>query len=96
MRYTVEIASIVWEIGRSFRGKQMEKSVLKQDLTPYHLRCGTGSCPAVFALSDGNLLIIGKRPSQALAKQVEGKIAADEFAVILSPEYLINLCVSVE
>ena len=65
----------------------MSKNDLKE-ITPGHLRCGTGTCPAVFKLSDGNLVIIGKRASGDIAALLEGRIGADEAAVIISPEYL--------
>jgi hypothetical protein len=64
---------------------------VKEEITPSHLRCIPGSCPGVYALSDGNLLIIGKKPSDSLYKQVEAKIADDEFAVVLSPEFFQNV-----
>ena len=64
---------------------------LKDEITPSHLRCMPSACPAVYALSDGNLLIIGKKPSKELRMQIEGKVADDEFAIVLSPEYFKNL-----
>ncbi|HEY7646916.1 MAG TPA: hypothetical protein VH858_17885 [Hyphomicrobiales bacterium] len=69
----------------------MKDTVLKEEITPEHLKCIPGSCPAVYTLTDGNLLIIGKRPSDTLMRQVEGKVASDEFAVVLNPEYLQRL-----
>jgi hypothetical protein len=72
-------------------GASNEKLTIAEELTPSHLRCMPASCPAVFTLSDGNLLIIGKKPSEELRKQVEGKVADDEFAVVLSPEFFKNL-----
>ncbi len=66
----------------------MQKKIqVKEEITPTHLRCMPASCPAVYTLSDGNLLIIGKKPSEDLSRQVQEKIADDEFAVVLSPEY---------
>ena len=64
---------------------------LKDEITPSHLRCLPASCPAVFTLSDGNLLIIGKKPSEELQKQVKGKVGDDEYAVVLSPEFFKNV-----
>jgi hypothetical protein len=64
---------------------------LKDEITPHHLRCFPASCPAVFTLSDGNLLIIGKKPSEELQKQVKGKVGDDEYAVVLSPEFFKNV-----
>jgi hypothetical protein len=70
------------------KGETMPKKIeIEKEITPSHLRCFAGSCPAVYTLSDGNLLIIGKKPSDTLYKQVEAKVADDEFAVVLSPEF---------
>jgi hypothetical protein len=74
--------------GENEQGLRIE---IKDEITPSHLRCFQASCPAVFTLSDGNLLVIGKKPSDELRKQVEGKVADDEFAVVLSPEFFKNL-----
>ena len=60
---------------------------IEKEITPKHLRCSLGGCPAVLELSDGDLLIIGKALSADLLKQVEGRIAGDELAIKLSPEF---------
>lgn len=60
---------------------------IKEEITPSHLRCSYGGCPGVFKLSDGDLLIIGKAIPAELLKQIEGRIAGDEIAVKLSPEF---------
>jgi hypothetical protein len=60
---------------------------IKQEITPAHLRCSIGGCPAVFELSDGDLLIIGKVLSPDLLKEIKERVSADEFAVKLSPEF---------
>jgi hypothetical protein len=64
---------------------------ISEELTPLHLRCVPCSCPAVYRLENGNLLIIGKRLSPEQAAEVIGKIAADEEAVVISPDYFANL-----
>jgi hypothetical protein len=64
---------------------------VNEEITPFHLRCVPCSCPAVYTLSDGNLLIIGKKPNDDLYKEVEGKVADDELAVVLSPDFFVNL-----
>lgn len=61
------------------------------DLTPPHLRCSYGGCPAVLALSDGDLLIIGKKLPADLSRQIEEKVAKDEFAVKINPEFFKKL-----
>jgi hypothetical protein len=42
-------------------------------------------------LSDGNLLIVGKRPSDQLYKQIRNNVSDDEFAIVISPEFFQNL-----
>jgi hypothetical protein len=68
-----------------------EEVEIKEEITPTHLRCVGGSCPSVYRLSDGNLLIVGKRPSAVLSQQIQGKVTSDEFAIVLDPDYLQNL-----
>ena len=60
---------------------------IKKEITPSHLRCSIGGCPGVFTLSDGDLLIIGKALSPDLLEQVAGRVASDEIALKLSPEF---------
>jgi hypothetical protein len=69
----------------------MEKIELTEEITPHHLRCVPASCPAVYSLSDGNLLIIGAKPSADLLEEIKGKIGANEDAVVLSPAFFQNL-----
>jgi hypothetical protein len=64
---------------------------LVKEITPPHLRCIPASCPAVYTLEDGNLLIIGKKPSSELNAEVKHKVGDDEYAVVLSPEFFQNL-----
>lgn len=60
---------------------------IKKEITPRRLRCSMGGCPGVFILSDGDLLIIGKALSPDLLEQVSGRVANDEIALKLSPEF---------
>jgi hypothetical protein len=64
---------------------------VSQELTPAHLRCSWGGCPSVFSLSDGQILIIGKKPSLDLYSQVQHKVADDEFAIVVSCDLLQNV-----
>ena len=64
---------------------------IQEDITPEHLRCLQGTCPTVRKLSDGNLLIVGKRPSEQLYKQIQNNVSDDEFAIVISPEFFQNL-----
>lgn len=61
------------------------------ELTPTHLRCSWGGCPSVFALSDGQILIIGKKPSPDIYSQVQEKVADDEFAIVINRDLLKNI-----
>lgn len=47
---------------------------IKDEITPHHLRCAFGSCPSVYELEDGNLLIIGKKPQKVYAKKSKIKL----------------------
>lgn len=62
-----------------------------EELTPDNLRCGWGSCPSVFALDDGDLLVVGKKLTKELVEQIAHKVADDEFAVRIGSEYFINI-----
>ena len=59
-----------------------------KNITPQHLRCTFGACPSVFRMEDGNLLIIGKKPSAELADEIRSRIGPGEQAVIIAPAYL--------
>jgi hypothetical protein len=50
-----------------------------------------GGCPAVVELTNGELLIIGKRLPDQLAAEVKHRIADDEFAICISADYFKNL-----
>jgi hypothetical protein len=62
-----------------------------EEKTPKHLRCPWGQCVSVYRLEDGNLLIIGKDPSPQVAEKISGKVAPDEKAIVISPEYFSEL-----
>jgi hypothetical protein len=62
-----------------------------RDITPSHLRCSLGACPAIYASEDGNLVIVGKKPSKEVLQQLEGKVGEDEFVVTISPELIGGL-----
>jgi hypothetical protein len=65
----------------------MQMTRIKAEITPTNLRCIPCSCPAVYTLSDGDLLIIGQQLSSELFKEIEDKVGADEFAVRISPDF---------
>jgi hypothetical protein len=64
---------------------------VEEDLTPEHLRCASGLCPAVHRASDGDLVIIGKIPSQTILNQMSKKVGQDEFIVKISPEFFRSI-----
>jgi hypothetical protein len=64
---------------------------IEDELTPAQLRCGGGTCPAVYRLSDGTLLIVGKVINPSLLAQISDRIGPGEAAVIISPDYLAAL-----
>jgi hypothetical protein len=64
---------------------------VEEDLTPAHLRCTLGACPAIFKASDGEVIVVGKTLSPDLLLQLKGKVGADEYAVKLSAEFFREL-----
>lgn len=57
-----------------------------KELTP-HTSCVVGACPAVFAASDGTIVLIGKKlPAGELANRV----GPDEVVVSIDQELLID------
>ncbi len=68
----------------------MEKTDLV-DLTPSKSKCSWGGCQAIFATPDGELLIVGKKPSASLAKEIEGKVGDDELAIVVDRQLIVNL-----
>jgi hypothetical protein len=57
------------------------------EITPAHLRCSYSGCPAVFAASDGDSVIIGNKLPSDLQAQLQNRIADDEFIIKISPEF---------
>lgn len=62
-----------------------------RDITPSIFKCNLGLCPAVYELDSGQVLIIGKKPSALLNKQIETKVGEDEYAIIVDPRMLVNV-----
>ncbi len=65
--------------------------MLKKNLTPSDLRCNFGACPAVFELEDGQLVIVGKKPTADLDQELSSLVAGDEYAIVVSPALLANI-----
>jgi hypothetical protein len=72
-------------------GKIRSVVKIRKEITPHALRCTIGHCPAVLTLSDGDLLVIGKKLPADLSKEVQNRIGDDEFAIKISPEFFKNL-----
>ena len=64
---------------------------IEKEITPLVLRCSLGTCPSVLTLSDGDLLVIGKKLPADLSRAVQGRVGSDEFAIKISPEFFRNL-----
>jgi hypothetical protein len=63
-----------------------------KDITPKHLRCTFGTCPAVGTFEDGKkLLIVGKKPDPAYLETLAGRIGEDEQAIVIDAEYFANV-----
>lgn len=62
-----------------------------ENLTPAHLLCAVAaSCPSIYRLGDGKLLVVGKRDVDCLYLR-NVAIGDDEQAVIISPDLLDSL-----
>lgn len=62
-----------------------------KEITPHHLRCGLGQCPAVYEHGSQDLIIIGKIPDRDTLAQIAGKVGRDEYAIRISREMLSSL-----
>lgn len=53
-----------------------------KEVTPKEMMCHTSSCcPAVFETDNGSYVVIGKKLDANVTKQLEGRVAEDEFVV---------------
>jgi hypothetical protein len=62
-----------------------------KEITPPHLRCGSGTCPAIFEAEDGSLVIIGKRLPKDWLNKIAHRVGEGEDAVIIQADLLANL-----
>ncbi len=63
-----------------------------REITPKHLTCGIGMCPALFDLGDGRVAIIGTTPNDGeLPEKIKKKVGKQESVVILPSDYLKGL-----
>jgi hypothetical protein len=62
-----------------------------KERTPKHLRCTIGACPGVYEVEGGNLLVIGKKITSELKDKIKSKVGDDEFAVLISRDFFVEL-----
>jgi len=58
------------------------------NITPKHLRCALGTCPAVFVLKDRRLVIVGKQAPSDILDELKGKVGSDETVSVISADFL--------
>lgn len=60
------------------------------EITPEAYMCGTCGCgcPAVFETENDQYVIIGKKLSPEMEKELAGRVADDEFAIIVDKEMI--------
>lgn len=57
------------------------------NVTPQHLRCSFGGCPAVFKSHRNTLVVIGAIAADDFHDELKGKISSSERAIEISPEF---------
>ena len=62
-----------------------------KEITPLHLRCGIGQCPAVYEYDAGDLIIVGKIVGDEILADLAGKVGSDEYAVRISRAMFANV-----
>lgn len=63
-----------------------------KDITPTHLKCLVGACPAVYQTDDGRCFVVGKRASAAASGAVPfDKIGPDEVMIEVPEDLLLRL-----
>ena len=62
------------------------------EITPKHLCCGVGPCPAIFATDRGTYVIVGKRLTQEQIRELlPDKVAPHEDAVEISKDFFAEI-----
>lgn len=62
------------------------------EITPKVMRCGIGSCPAIFETPDGKYVLIGSRlPEEFVNQELAGRISPGETAIEIPRELLAQL-----
>ena len=63
-----------------------------EELTPPSLKCGIGSCPAIFETDQDSYIIIGhKINSEIEEKLLPGRIGGDEIAIEVPKELIRSM-----
>ena len=63
-----------------------------KDVTPAHMVCIIGGCPAVYETDRGTLLIVGKRVQPEVRRQVPAeKVGPDEVVIEIPRDLLAAL-----
>ena len=62
-----------------------------REITPSHLRCGVGQCPAVFEDGPDGLVIIGTLITGEASESLAGRVGANECAIRISREMFAGL-----
>lgn len=62
-----------------------------KNLTPEHLRCAAGACPAVYELGDGRLLIVGKIVGSDEYGKLGVRVGVAEEAIVIDRALLANV-----
>ena len=62
-----------------------------KEITPAHLRCAIGSCPGVYEIDGGDLVIVGKKLSAELKQKIEERVGEDEYAIVIKRDFFENL-----
>jgi hypothetical protein len=69
-----------------------KRRILKKgwaDVTPKHLRCGIGMCPAVYKTDVGKYVVVGRTLSSSeVQSALPNRVAADETAIEIDAAFL--------
>jgi hypothetical protein len=62
-----------------------------KEITPAHLRCAIGTCPAVYEVDGDDLLVVGKKITSELNEKIQSRVGEGEFAVLINREFFSEL-----
>jgi len=63
--------------------------MILRDITPEHLRCGIGACPAVFESDRGTLIVIGRKADGEIVSAMTGRAGSDELIIEIPKELIL-------